>query len=31
MVSEVLLETLREIVGEQAVRRDVPMLSLIHI
>ena len=28
MVNEVLLETLREIVGEQAVRRDVPMSGL---
>lgn len=28
MVNEILLETLREIVGEQAVRRDVPMSGL---
>ena len=28
MVNEVLLETLREIVGGQAVRRDVPMSGL---
>ena len=28
MVNEILLETLREIVGAQAVRRDVPMSGL---
>ena len=28
MVNEVLLESLREIVGEHAVRRDVPMSGL---